>query len=91
MYNQGDIVVINFPFNDGSKFKKRPVLIISNNEVNKYGDYIVAQITSKDKSDEFSILVLEKDLLDKLPLKSWVRMSKIFTVNKSLILKTIHK
>ena len=40
MYKQGDIVVVKFPFTDGSQFKKRPALVISNDIVNKTGDYL---------------------------------------------------
>ncbi|MEP6513528.1 MAG: type II toxin-antitoxin system PemK/MazF family toxin [Parafilimonas sp.] len=54
-YQKGDIVWVNFPFTDGSQMKPRPVLIISNETVNKTGDYILVQITSKFKKDNLSI------------------------------------
>ncbi|MEY3418047.1 MAG: hypothetical protein RL060_2159 [Bacteroidota bacterium] len=55
MYKQGDIVVVSFPFTDGSTFKKRPALIISNSTINKTGDYLLVQITSKINTDTLSI------------------------------------
>jgi mRNA interferase MazF len=46
-YKRGDIVIVNFPFSDLSKAKKRPALIISNHLVNRTGDYLLVQISSK--------------------------------------------
>lgn len=46
MYKQADIVVVKFPFTDGSEFKKRPALVVSNETINKNGDYLIVQITS---------------------------------------------
>lgn len=43
-FNFGDIVLLKFPFTDGSGLKKRPALII--NDFND-GDIIVCRITSK--------------------------------------------
>ncbi len=89
MYNQGDIVVVNFPFTDGSAFKKRPALIISNATINKTGDYILVQITSKINTDALSITIEDSDSLNPLPLNSFIRVHKIFTVHDSLILSKI--
>jgi len=54
-YQKGDIVIIQFPFSDLSRVKKRPSLIISNDVVNQTGDYLMVQITSKIKNDELSV------------------------------------
>ena len=87
MYNRGDIVIIKFPFADSAEYKKRPALIISNSEVNKTGDYLMVQITSKDKQDLFSIPLKEDDFIEKkiLPLTSFLRFHKIFLLNETLI------
>lgn len=45
-YNQGDIVVVDFPFTDASQTKKRPALVLSNHTVNQTGDYLLVMITS---------------------------------------------
>jgi mRNA interferase MazF len=89
MYKQGDIIVVKFPFTDGSEFKKRPALIISNETVNKTNDYLIVQITSKINADKLSIPIENTDCLKPLPLKSFVRSHKIFTVHHSLILSKI--
>ncbi len=62
MYSQGDIVIVKFPFTDGSEFKKRPELIVFNDAVNKTGDYLVVQITSKLHNDGLSIPISDQRL-----------------------------
>lgn len=87
-YKQGDIVVVYFPFTDKSQSKKRPALIISNNEVNYTGDYLLMQITSKIKNDNLSMEISEADFADThLPLKSFLRIHKIFILNEKFIIQ----
>ena len=89
MYNQGDIVVVKFPFTDASEFKKRPALVVSNSKVNRTKDYLLVQITSKQHKDNLSIAIDANSCLQSLPLKSYVRTHKLFTVHHSLILSKI--
>ncbi len=91
MYSQGDIVVVRFPFTDGSEFKKRPALILSNAKVNKTGDYLLVQITSKTHHDDLSMIIDNRDCSNPLPLKSSIRAHKIFTAHESLLLSKISK
>lgn len=72
MHKQADVVVVKFPFTDGSEFKKRPALVVSNEAVNKTGDYLIVQITSKLHNDHLSISVEDTDCLHPLPLKSYM-------------------
>jgi mRNA interferase MazF len=47
MYKQGDILLIPVPFSDLTSSKKRPVLVLSNNDYNtKTEDIIAAAVTS---------------------------------------------
>lgn len=86
-YQQGDVVVVNFPFTDISQTKKRPALVISNGTVNQTGDYLLVQITSQVKNDGFSLPIAASDFIGKqLPLTSFVRLHKIFLLNESLII-----
>ncbi len=91
MYKQGDIVIVKFPFTDGSEFKKRPALVISNNKVNKTNDFLLVQITSKLNKDGLSVIINDKDCSKPLPLRSYIRPHKIFTVHRSLILAKINQ
>lgn len=88
MLHKGDIVIVKFPFTDAPEYKKRPALVISNDHINKTGDYLMVQITSKDKKDALSLPVKTTDYKDnkELPLKSFIRLHKIFLLNESLIL-----
>ena len=45
MYSQRDIVLIPFPYTDLTASKLRPAVIISNNELNDYGDFICCLVT----------------------------------------------
>lgn len=47
MHKQGDILLIPIPFTDLTSSKRRPVLVVSNDEYNKVTrDIVVAAITS---------------------------------------------
>ncbi len=88
-YKQGEIVLIPFPFTDLSTKKKRPVLVLSNDEYNKRTeDFIVCGITSNIKDSEFSVLIESKDLESGyLPKPSRIKIDKIFTLEQSLVIK----
>ena len=77
------MVVIPFPFSDLSASKKRPAVVV----VNLTGDdYIIAQITSVTRTDDYSISLEAKDFKNgRLPHSSMIRPNKLFTANKSLI------
>jgi mRNA interferase MazF len=87
-FQQGDIVVVNFPFTDVSQTKRRPALVISNDLVNQTGDYLLVQITSQVKADGLSLPITASDYaLQPLPLNSFVRIHKVFLLNESLIVR----
>jgi mRNA interferase MazF len=88
-YNKGDIVLVPFPFTDGKNVKPRPAIVISNSKVNITQDIILAQITSKSRSDIFSYVINNSELTDPLHLESEVRCHKIFTMQQNVILKKI--
>ena len=78
---KGDIVFVPFPFSDLSGTKKRPALIIAAVDLD---DYILCQITSKE--GEYRIPLDQSDFSEgKLPVKSFVRSTRIFTAHKSVI------
>jgi mRNA interferase MazF len=87
-YKRGDIVIIRFPFSDLSGTKRRPALIISNHTVNRTGDYLMMQITSKLRNDNLTFTFYQNDFVNykELPLQSCVRLHKVFLLNKNLII-----
>lgn len=62
-------------------------MVISNHRVNMTGDCLMVQITSQDKQDSLSLPLHAPDFVDnkELPLKSFIRLHKIFLLNKSLV------
>lgn len=87
-FNQGDIVLIPYPYTDLSNTKKRPVVIISKDTINKQ-NFIVSKITSVIRNDQFTFSIKDTDTETKLRFKSEVRTNEIFTVHKSLIIMNI--
>lgn len=91
-YVRGEIVWVKFPFTDTGTTKLRPALVISNNLVNKSGDHLLMQITTRLRNDSFSLLLSEKDFSDSPLLRqSELRIHKIFILNESMIAGGITK
>ncbi len=89
MYNQREIVLVPFPYSNLSSSKRRPVLIISNNNYNKnYSDILVAVITSNLFKDDYSVELKNNDLeVGMLPESSIIKCHKLFTIDQSQVLK----
>jgi mRNA interferase MazF len=88
-YNQREIVLVPFPYSDLTALKKRPVIILSNNDYNEnHQDVVVAAITSNEFIDDYSV-ILDDESLDYgiLPEKSVIKLGKLFSINKSKIIK----
>ena len=90
MLKQGDIVLIPIPFTDLTSQKKRPAVIISANPYNeKNEDIVVAALTSNVEPREFSVILKTEDLEEGiLKITSMIRVDKIYTLNKSIVLRT---
>jgi len=90
---QGDIILVPFPFTDLTTVKQRPALVLSANWFNtSRDDCVVAAITSQIPSDlqpdEYRLSA--SDLLaGGLPKPSLVRLGKLFTMSKSLLHKQL--
>lgn len=86
-YKKGDIVLIDFPFTDFNRSKKRPVLIIKNE--NSFNDIVCFQITSQ--STQQSIHKIEQESLSSgnLKLVSFVKYDKCFTLHSSMVDKKL--
>jgi mRNA interferase MazF len=89
MYSQRQIVLVPFPYSDLSATKKRPVLVVSNNEYNRqFPDILVCVITSNRFNDAYSVELTDSDLeAGMLPEKSVIKCHKLFTIEQSQILK----
>lgn len=85
-YSRGEVVWVRFPFSDSSTSKLRPALIISNNLVNRSGDYLLMQVTSRLRNDDLS-LILDETAYSGSPLlkQSELRLHKVFILNEMMI------
>jgi len=93
IYEQGDIVLVSFPFTDLTAVKKRPALVVSANWYNKrYRDVVLVAVTSRVPPilDELDYRITESDFkTGKLYKDSIVKLGKVFTIENGLILKKI--
>lgn len=89
IYKQRDIVLLPFPYSDLSQSKKRPVLILSNDSYNqKFEDVLVCVISSNQYADDYSEELSNTDLTAGiLPIKSVVKVHKLFTIHQSTIIR----
>ena len=90
-YKRGDIVLVTFPFTDLTSSKKRPALVISPDSFNASNqDVVLVAITSQPGDDPNSILLDGQDFIGgKLPKRSTVKLTKVFTIHSALIAKRI--
>jgi mRNA interferase MazF len=79
---KGDIVLLSFPFTDLKGKKIRPALVLVVSDL----DVIVAFITTQFKWQNPYDVLLEPNDLNGLKKTSLVRVSKITTIDKDLIL-----
>ena len=87
---QYDVVVVPFPFTDSNSTKRRPALVLSDPSSFKIDKSILAMITSS-SHHPWSLDVEIEDLATAgLKTSSIIRM-KLFTLDNSLIIKTIGK
>lgn len=91
-FQQGDIVIVNFPFTDLSNYKARPAIIVSNPTVNVSGDYIIAMITTQEIHGGFCVKISNADVVTpfKPPHNSmYVYCKKIATLSETIVGKKI--
>ena len=90
-YQQGDIVLIDFPFSDGSGSKVRPVIIISNKSLRGTQEIFFLPITGTNFNDNFGFEINDYSLLVPLPKPSYIRVNKILALDKRLIIRKINQ
>ncbi len=91
IFNQGDILIVPFPFSDLSTVRQRPVLVLSNLKYNKSSeDLVTCGITSNIKDSNYSMLIDNKNLLEgSIPIKSRIKVDKLFTLHRNIVIKKI--
>ncbi|KUK09986.1 MAG: Transcriptional modulator of MazE/toxin, MazF [Clostridia bacterium 41_269] len=88
MYRQGDILLIPIPFSDLTSNKKRPVLVLSNDDYNsRTKDIVVAAITSNLTAKDYIVMLTSSDLDEgTLKVDSCIRVDKIYTLSQSIVI-----
>ena len=87
-YDTCDVDVVPFPFTDCSVSKRRPALVLSDNEVfnEAIGHSVLAMITTRGNSHWPLDIPIENLKAAGLPAPSIVRM-KLFTLDHKIILR----
>jgi mRNA interferase MazF len=88
---QGDVILVRYPFTDGTGSKVRPALVISTEEFNNGEDVIVSPISSvPDEHDPYSLFIGNPIFSQAGLLKpSAIKWTKVATVDKGLVHRTL--
>jgi mRNA interferase MazF len=88
---QRELVILKYPQTDFEKPKIRPALIVSDDKLNnKSQDCIMVPLTSVIKDEPYSFIIEQTDLeKGKLIKKSRIRVDRIISIQKSLVIKSI--
>ena len=94
VYQQGDIVIVPFPFTNLSGTKFRPAIVVSKKSVNRGQDVILAQITTQTVRGHPSVKITNSDV--SIPFRPphsemTICCKKIAVIEKSMIRKKITK
>jgi mRNA-degrading endonuclease toxin of MazEF toxin-antitoxin module len=80
----GEVVVLPFPQTNLQSGKRRPAVVVADLPGD---DLVLCQITRRDRFDGFSVpLVLADFERGRLAVDSFIRCSRLFTVEQSVIL-----
>jgi mRNA interferase MazF len=79
---KGDVILISFPFTDLKGEKVRPAMVLVVSDL----DVIIGFITTQFKWQSTFDIFLEPDALNGLKKTSLLRLSKITTIDKDLVL-----
>lgn len=90
-FEQGDVVLLSFPFSDLSATKQRPAMVLTNATYNgASSDVLVCAITSNLANASHSVLIESKDMATgALVATSRVKADKVFTAEQAIIKKRV--
>ena len=87
MCKPASIVILPYPFSDAAQRKRRPVLVLT--APDELGDFIGLAVTSKGYH-EAAVALQQQDMSSgSLPKASWIRTDKVFTLNQTLVIKSV--
>ncbi|MEK6898074.1 MAG: type II toxin-antitoxin system PemK/MazF family toxin [Nanoarchaeota archaeon] len=91
MIKQKDLLLVPFPFSDQSGRKVRPVIIISNDNLNESSeDVLVVGVTSNISKDRYTLDLTNEHLeKGKLLTNCCIKVENILKIDKELVIKEI--
>jgi mRNA interferase MazF len=89
MPEQGDVVLLPFPFADLSAAKQRPAIVVSGAAYHKTtADMIVVSMTTRSRGTTFEFQLLQQDLISgNLSRPGIVRVDKVFNLAQRLTVR----
>ena len=93
IFQQKELVLLPYPFTNQGGSKVRPAIIVSNDNFNKRcEDCVMVPLTTIIKDEPFSLIITQDNLESgKLLKQSRIRIDKIFTIKKDIIIMKIGK
>ncbi len=89
----GEVVLVPFRFTDLSEVKRRPVLVLSSRRHNSSSpDFVCCGMTSNLANRRNSVVIDPTEMSEgSIPLRSRIKFDKVFTLEKSLVVKALGK
>jgi mRNA interferase MazF len=87
-YQQGDIVTIPYPYDDFSRSKVRPAIIIGNSR-SRVGAFIITKITTALINDIHSFRLNNADLTVPTVRPREVRCNELLTASESVFIRKV--
>src|SRR3990172_624875 len=91
MIQQGQIVIIPFPFSDLSVKKVRPALVVSNRSLNDSSDIIAVGISRTPGRDHMVEMDVDDFEQGTLSIKSYIHCHKIHQLEKVMVQDIVAK
>jgi mRNA interferase MazF len=83
--NKGDIVLVPFPFTNLEGAKKRSAVVLYGNEIDIIAVFVTTNLKWVDEKD----VLIEPNESNRLKKSSLIRISKIATLDKSIVIGKI--
>ncbi len=84
-YKHGDILLLNFPYSEGNRKAKRPVLVLAQTDKE---DIVVSKITTAGQRGNYDIIINDWNKVGLL-YPSVIRIDKLATLSKSRVIKKL--
>ena len=84
-YNFGEVLLLRFPYSDGNKEAKRPVVLLAKTDMK---DIVVSKVTSVEQKGKYDIAIDDWQKAGLL-FPSVIRVDKLATLSKHKIIRNL--